>query len=653
MATANLTATVSTQGASKSTRELKVVGQQAKKTENNVIQMGGAFTSVGKNASAAAAAISGPMSGISSRISAVTTLMTSGAATATLFGAAITGLGFALTEGVQELDRMNVELAKTEAILNATGSASGKTALQLQSQAQAIALATLASTQGIQQAQAKLLTFDKIQGKVFDDAISLTQDLATVFGGDASSQATQLGKALQDPVAGLTALNRVGVSFTEQQADQVKALVKSGDTMKAQAIIIEALKNQVGGAGESVAKDSLAGKIDTAGQLWSEFSAKLAGSTGAITITEKLLDGVVGRLGELNEALAPDTATDFVQQALDLAFAIGEQEQALEGLAKGSREYEIGLVKIARLEAQRATAIKDGVAASKIENEETLKRSAAYEASQIKIKNDALALEAETEKEARDKKILAELAFLEKREAYAKEQADKLNEINKKAYEEDAKNAAEAAKLKVAEDKQIEREAKRAQREQVGALSDTTDALGSLLGEQNALYKASAIINATITTYESANKAFNALAGIPVVGPALGGAAAGVAIAAGLANVRAISSAREQGGQLASGQGSSIAERGKLEIITPNSSSRVRTKQQMQQILGEGSSSGPAQINVVNINQSSQNLDIQTSQDEDGRIVQLITDTVPGLIDDPTSGTSKALSRNLRAERVR
>ena len=95
---------------------------------------------------------------------------------------------------------------------------------------------------------------------MFNDAIALTQDLATVFGGTASSQATQLGKALQDPIKGLTALNRVGVSFTAQQEELVKSLVKSGNTMKAQEIIIESLKAQVGGAGESVAKDSLAGK---------------------------------------------------------------------------------------------------------------------------------------------------------------------------------------------------------------------------------------------------------------------------------------------------------------------------------------------------------------------------------------------------------
>ncbi|MDB4261684.1 phage tail length tape measure family protein, partial [bacterium] len=293
MAKAALVAEVSTKGAKKAERELKSVGVTAKKVESNVIKMDNAFKKSGRNIASAITLIDGPLGGISSRVSALTSVLGTAGAAATATAIAVAGLGFALAEGVQELDRINLELAKTEAILKATGSASGKTALQLKDQAQAIALATLASTQGIQQAQAKLLTFDKIHGQVFDDAINLTQDLATVFGGDAASQATQLGKALQNPVKGLTALNRVGVSFTEQQSDQVKALVKSGETMKAQAIIVAALKAQVGGAGEAVAKDSLAGKIDTAGQLWSEFSAKLADSTGTFTATERLLSGVV------------------------------------------------------------------------------------------------------------------------------------------------------------------------------------------------------------------------------------------------------------------------------------------------------------------------------------------------------------------------
>jgi tape measure domain-containing protein len=60
-------------------------------------------------------------------------------------------------------------------------------------------------------------------------------------------------------------------------------------------------------------------------------------------------------------------------------------------------------------------------------------------------------------------------------------------------------------------------------------------------------YKAFAITEAIISTYSSAQKAYDSLASIPYIGPALGAAAAGVAIAAGMARVAAIKSAKPTG----------------------------------------------------------------------------------------------------------
>lgn len=72
------------------------------------------------------------------------------------------------------------------------------------------------------------------------------------------------------------------------------------------------------------------------------------------------------------------------------------------------------------------------------------------------------------------------------------------------------------------------------------AIGQTFGNLAKLAGEQTALGKTFAIAQATMDTYSSAVKAYNAMAGIPVVGPALGIVAAGAAIAAGIANVKKI-----------------------------------------------------------------------------------------------------------------
>lgn len=87
-----------------------------------------------------------------------------------------------------------------------------------------------------------LLTFTKVSGKEFDKATGLAFDMAAVLGGDAKSASMQLGKALNDPVKGMTSLSRAGVQFTAQQKEQAKAMIASGDVTGAQGIILKELE---------------------------------------------------------------------------------------------------------------------------------------------------------------------------------------------------------------------------------------------------------------------------------------------------------------------------------------------------------------------------------------------------------------------------
>ena len=180
------------------------------------------------------------------------------------------------------------------------------------------------------------------------------------------------------------------------------------------------------------------------------------------------------------------------------------------------------------------------------------------------------------------------------------------------------------------------------------ALSDTTSALKTALGEGNALYKAAAITETVINTYKAATAAYAALAPIPIVGPALGGIAAAAAVAAGMANVAKIRSAREQGGALSAGQASTIAERGKPEVIMPASASRVRTAQQMRQIMGENGSKQNSSDSVVIVNQTTGRIDqASTERDDEGRLRVIIRETVSGDLQDSNSQISLS-RRNTR-----
>ena len=114
----------------------------------------------------------------------------------------------------------------------------------------------------IKATQAKLLTFKELAktadsvGGSFDRATMAALDLAAAGFGSAETNATQLGKALQDPIKGITALTRSGVTFTAQEKEKIKALVESGNILEAQNLILSAIETQVGGTAEATAKAS-------------------------------------------------------------------------------------------------------------------------------------------------------------------------------------------------------------------------------------------------------------------------------------------------------------------------------------------------------------------------------------------------------------
>lgn len=174
----------------------------------------------------------------------------------------------------------------------------------------------------------------------------------------------------------------------------------------------------------------------------------------------------------------------------------------------------------------------------------------------------------------------------------------------------------------------------------IDAQSRMTQDLKSSLGEQSAIYKASAITTTLINTYQSAQAAFTSLASIPYVGVALGTAAAAAAVAAGMANVNAIRSAREQGGAMVGGSAYQMAERGKAEVIVPAGASRARTAAQMRDIMGQNS--GGAQA-VTIINQTTGRVDnVQTEQRSDGQLLVTISEYISDQFFDPDSKISKA-----------
>jgi len=147
----------------------------------------------------------------------------------------------------------------TTQVIKSTGGAAGITAKQVGDLATAISNKTGVDDEAIQSASNLLLTFTNVRNEagkgndIFNRTTQIATDMSAALGTDASKSAMQLGKALNDPIKGVSALSRVGVSFTAQQKAQIKTLVESGNTLGAQKVILAEVGKEFGGAAEAAA----------------------------------------------------------------------------------------------------------------------------------------------------------------------------------------------------------------------------------------------------------------------------------------------------------------------------------------------------------------------------------------------------------------
>lgn len=253
-------------------------------------------------------------------------------------GAALGGVFMALGKGLHEMESAQQSLLRLEAVLKATGNASGLTGRELNDLADAMEASTMATAEGVMDASSVLATFRSVSGDVFVRAIKGAQDLAAVFGQDLRSSAVQLGKALEDPVEGITALKRVGVTFTAGQREMIAAMVETGDVAGAQALILETLERQVGGAGAAEAK-GLTGATHHLKSAWGNLLEEMARTPGIGGVVETTLRGVAITLNGLRDMFkGPDIGNQVAEKVRELA----EAEQRLAELQSGKVVWDPG-----------------------------------------------------------------------------------------------------------------------------------------------------------------------------------------------------------------------------------------------------------------------------------------------------------------------
>jgi len=226
-----------------------------------------------------------------------------GTAFAALGGGVLIGkfLGAVISNTI-EADKVQAQLA---ARIKSTGGAAGLALGDLNNMAKGLQNVTTYGDEAIGSAQSLLLTFTNIHRETFPKALEATLNLATAMGTDLNSAAVLVGKALNDPIQGVTALRRVGVQLTDAQEKLVKKLVETGDAASAQKIILGELETEMGGAARA-ARDTLGGALDAAKEAFGDL---LEGDTGGAGIK-----GTKAALEDLIDTMhSPDTKAAFAQ----------------------------------------------------------------------------------------------------------------------------------------------------------------------------------------------------------------------------------------------------------------------------------------------------------------------------------------------------
>ena len=168
------------------------------------------------------------------------------------------GVGFAVFKGLEfvkggleKVHELHQATAQVQAVLTSTNQMAGLSMKQLEESAKSLSANSKFGRADIFGMQSLLLTFTSVKDKIFNEAQPAIMDLATRMGGDLKGASIQVGKALNDPIQGMTALRRVGVSFSEEQKAVIKRMQETGNLAGAQKIILKELAVEFGGSAKA------------------------------------------------------------------------------------------------------------------------------------------------------------------------------------------------------------------------------------------------------------------------------------------------------------------------------------------------------------------------------------------------------------------
>ncbi len=356
-------------------KNMKRLVDQQKRSTRQIINSNKDVASSFQRTAQSIAVLHGPLGGVASRFSSFASLVRGSGLALGVFAVAASAVTLGMRHMVRVFSEAEVRFKTTEGLLKATSFSAGKTAHQIEMLSRDIALGTLAGTQEVREAANILLTFRSISNKTFDRALRASQDMVASGFGNIKTNAVQLGKALESPREGLTALKRIGVDFTGDQKKLIKTLSDTGRLLEAQRVVLAGVERQMKGAGVAAA-DSLAGAYDTL----TEAGGRTLERWGEMIAKGTRLKGIMSSIGnflERNNKIADDprfALKDVDQKIAEIRAKIEKVKQRGSGGLRGSpgtqlmrlhKQREEILKKIKILDDQEAAAAEKSAEAQR------------------------------------------------------------------------------------------------------------------------------------------------------------------------------------------------------------------------------------------------------------------------------------------------
>ena len=241
--------------------------------------------------------------------------------------APLTALGVVALQNADTQARAETKVATA---LKSTGNQVGYNLDQLKAYASELQSKTIFGDETIlNDVTTRLLAFTNITGDNFKRTQQMALDMSTALEMDLGSAATMLGKALDDPIGKMSALSRAGINFTDEQKTMVKQLVETGETAKAQTIILDALEQKFGGQAEASAKVGM-GALKQLKNSWGDFLEQI-GQTMTPFINR--IAGFLQRIVTLLQGMSPTMRKVLVVIA-GVAAALGPVMVGISGIIK-------------------------------------------------------------------------------------------------------------------------------------------------------------------------------------------------------------------------------------------------------------------------------------------------------------------------------